>query len=95
MRPGGGARAWKAPPGRRGPRARGQVIHTAPMWMNVLFGRYGAGDRLPDDPIVLLDRPDQYQVLRCARRTGAFSEAYEDARLRGDASRAERPALHL
>ena len=42
-----------------------------------------------DDPIVLLDRPDQYQArLRAA--ADAFSEAYEDARLRGDAFDAQK-----
>lgn len=62
----------------------GQVIRTAPMWMNVLLD-----DSVPltdhlENPIVLLDRPDQYPA-RVRAASDAFQEAYEDARLRGDA----------
>ena len=67
----------------------GQVIRTAPMWMNVLLDDTALVTDYLDDPIVLLDRPDQYQVrLRAA--ADAFSEAYEDARLRGDAFDAQK-----
>ena len=45
----------------------GQVIRTAPMWMNVLLDDTALVTDYLDDPIVLLDRPDQYQVrLRAA-----------------------------
>lgn len=67
----------------------GQVIRTAPMWMNVLLDDTVLVTDYLDNPIVLLDRPDQYQVrLRAA--ADAFSEAYEDARLRGDAFDAQK-----
>ncbi len=62
----------------------GQVIRTAPMWMNVLLTDTAFATGYLQDPIVLLDRPDQYPSrLRAAE--SAFAEAYEDARLRGDA----------
>ena len=67
----------------------GQVIRTAPMWMNVLLDDTVPATGYLENPIVLLDRPDQYQVrLRAA--ADAFSEAYEDARLRGDAFDAQK-----
>lgn len=73
----------------------GQVIRTAPMWMNVLLDDTVPATGYLENPIVLLDRPDQYQVrLRAA--ADAFSEAYEDARLRGDAFDAQKDLpLHL
>ena len=67
----------------------GQVIRTAPMWMNVLLDDTVPATGYLENPIVLLDRPDQYQArLRAA--ADAFSEAYEDARLRGDAFDAQK-----
>ena len=68
------------------------MIRTAPMWMNVLLDDTALVTDYLDDPIVLLDRPDQYQVrLRAA--ADAFSEAYEDARAaRRRLRRAEGPA---
>ncbi|MEG0995711.1 MAG: transcription-repair coupling factor, partial [Clostridia bacterium] len=70
----------------------GQSIRTAPMWMNVL-----CEDTVPvmdylQNPIIICDRPDQY-AARARAREDAFSEAYEDARLRGDAFDAQRGLL--
>lgn len=62
----------------------GQSIRTATMWMNVLCEDAVSVTDYLNEPIVLLDRPDQYQArLRAA--DADFAEAYEDARLRGDA----------
>lgn len=47
----------------------GQVIRTAPMWMNVLLDDTALVTDYLDDPIVLLDRPDQYQVTCAPPRT--------------------------
>ena len=67
----------------------GQVMRTAPMWMNVLVDDTALVTAYLDDPIVLLDRPDQYQA-RLRASASAFAEAYEDARLRGDAFDAQK-----
>ena len=70
----------------------GQSIRTAPMWMNVLCEKTVTVTDYLTDPIVLLDRPDQYQShLRAAM--DSFAEAYEDARLRGDAFDAQKELL--
>ena len=62
----------------------GQSMRTATMWMNVLCEDTVLVTDYLDSPILLLDRPDQYQGrLRTAQAN--FTEAYEDARLRGDA----------
>ena len=67
----------------------GQVMRTAPMWMNVLVDDTALVTAYLGDPIVLLDRPDQYQA-RLRASASAFAEAYEDARLRGDAFDAQK-----
>lgn len=67
----------------------GQSIRTAPMWMNVLCEETAVASAYLQNPIVLLDRPDQYQG-RVRAAEDAFSEAYEDACLRGDAFDAQK-----
>jgi len=62
----------------------GHTIRTATMWMNVLCEDTVTVADYLTSPIILLDRPDQYQG-RIRTAEAAFSEAYEDARLRGDA----------
>ncbi len=66
-----------------------QSIRTAPMWMNVLCEDTAVASAYLQDPILLLDRPDQYQG-RVKAAEDAFGEAYEDARLRGDAFDAQK-----
>ena len=62
----------------------GQPMRTAPMWMNVLCEKTVLATDYLENPILLMDRPDQYQARMRASQS-AFTEAYEDARLRGDA----------
>ncbi|MDD6041426.1 MAG: transcription-repair coupling factor [Clostridia bacterium] len=62
----------------------GQTIRTATMWMNVLCEDTVTVLDYLNDPIVLLDRPDQYQS-RIRAAADQFAQDYEDARLRGDA----------
>ncbi len=62
----------------------GHTIRTATMWMNVLCEDTVTVTDYLHDPIILLDRPDQYQS-RIRTADANFAEAYEDARLRGDA----------
>jgi len=70
----------------------GHTIRTAPMWMNVLCEETVPVTDYLRDPIILLDRPDQFQSrLRAAQ--DSFAEAYEDARLRGDAFDAQQNLL--
>ena len=70
----------------------GQSIRTAPMWMNVLVENTVTITDYLNDPIILLDRPDQYAArLRAAQ--DSFTEAYEDARFRGDAFDAQQELL--
>ena len=67
----------------------GQVIRTAPMWMNVLCDTTVTVTDYLKDPIILCDRPDQY-AGRLRGKENDFAEAYEDARLRGDAFDAQK-----
>ena len=62
----------------------GQTLRTAPMWMNVLCEKTVSALDYLDDPILLCDRPEQY-AGRMKVLQEEFAEAYEDARLRGDA----------
>ena len=62
----------------------GQTLRTAPMWMNVLCEQTVSALDYLDDPILLCDRPEQY-AGRLKVLQEEFAEAYEDARLRGDA----------
>lgn len=67
----------------------GQSIRTAPMWMNVLCENTVLATEYLENPIILCDRPDQYPA-RLNAREAEFAEAYEDARLRGDAFDAQK-----
>ena len=70
----------------------GHSIRTAPMWMNVLCENTVTVTDYLKNPIILLDRPDQYQGrLRAAQ--DSFTEAYEDARFLGDAFDAQQDLL--
>ncbi|MBR6570877.1 MAG: hypothetical protein IKK75_10540, partial [Clostridia bacterium] len=71
----------------------GHTIRTATMWMNVLCEDTVTVADYLNDPIILLDRPDQYQS-RIRTAEAAYAESYEDARLRGDAFDAQQ-ALHF
>lgn len=66
----------------------GQTIRTAPMWMNVLCEQTVPVTDYLENPILLMDRPDQYQS-RVRASGDAFAEAYGDACLRGDAFEAQ------
>ena len=69
--------------------AAGQTIRTAPMWMNVLLTDTVMVSEYMADPIVLLDRPDQYQSrLKAAQLE--WIENFDDACLRGDAFDAQK-----
>ena len=70
----------------------GHSIRTAPMWMNVLMEETVSVTDYLNDPIILLDRPDQFAARLRAAEDG-FTEAYEDARLRGDAFDAQKELL--
>ncbi|MBR3872916.1 MAG: transcription-repair coupling factor [Clostridia bacterium] len=70
----------------------GQSIRTAPMWMNVLCEQTVTVTDYLDDPIILLDRPDQY-AARIRAALDGFADSYEDARLRGDAFDAQKELL--
>ena len=67
----------------------GQTIRTAPMWMNVLLTDTVLPTAYLDHPIVLLDRPDQYQS-RLKSAQDDFVESFDDACLRGDAFDAQK-----
>ena len=70
----------------------GQTIRTAPMWIELLCGQTSQAIEYAADPIVLVDRPDQFASrIRAAR--DEFDSAFEDARLRGDAFEAQRGGL--
>ncbi len=71
---------------------QGYSIRTAPMWMNVLCERTVTVTDYLNDPIILLDRPDQFQS-RVRAALDSFQESYEDARLRGDAFDAQQSLL--
>ncbi len=72
--------------------AAGQTIRTAPMWLNVLLKDTVTAMDYLEDPIILLDRPDQY-LNRMRVLTAEFSDAYESARQRGDAFDAQQNLL--
>ncbi|MDD3336272.1 MAG: transcription-repair coupling factor [Eubacteriales bacterium] len=67
----------------------GQTIRTAPMWMNVLCDSTVSSLAYLNNPILLCDRPDQF-TGRLKVLGEEFEEAFEDARLRGDAFEAQR-----
>ena len=72
--------------------AAGQTIRTAPMWLNVLCQETVTAMDYTDEPIVLLDRPEQY-LSRMRVLHAEFSDAYESARQRGDAFDAQQELL--
>ncbi|HPS80597.1 MAG TPA: transcription-repair coupling factor, partial [Candidatus Limiplasma sp.] len=70
----------------------GHPIRTAPMWMNVL-----CPDACPvvdylQNPIVLVDQPDQFQA-RVKAKQEAFIQEWEEAERRGDGFDAQRGLL--
>ncbi len=71
---------------------QGHSIRTAPMWMNVLCERTVPVTDYLADPIILLDRPDQFPS-RVKAAQDSFTESYEDARFRGDAFDAQQDLL--
>ncbi len=72
--------------------AAGQTIRTAPMWMNVLCPETVTALDYLEDPILLLDRPEQY-LNRMRVLDGEFADDYEGARQRGDAFDAQKELL--
>ena len=70
----------------------GYPLRTGPMWMNVLCEKTTSVLSYFENPIVLCDRPDQWQA-RIKARTDAFSQAYEEAWRRGDAFDAQKELL--
>lgn len=67
----------------------GHTIRTAPMWMNVLCEETVTAIDYLEEPILLLERPDQYAgILKTL--SGEFEETFEEARQRGDAFSAQR-----
>ena len=71
----------------------GQSIRTAPMWMSVLMRQTALVTDYLEDPIILCDRPDQFQA-RVKTRADEFADAFEEARVRGDAFEAQRGLLY-
>ena len=69
--------------------AAGQTIRTAPMWMNVLLTDTTLATDYLTQPIVLLDRPDQF-AGRLKAAEDSFVEDFDDACLRGDAFDAQK-----
>ena len=62
----------------------GQTIRTAPMWIHVLCEKTAFVTDYLDNPILLLDRPDQYPArVKTAGET--FAQAFDEALSRGDA----------
>jgi len=72
--------------------AAGRTIRTAPMWLNVLCRETVTAIDYLDDPILLLDRPENY-LSRMRVLDAEFSDAYESARQRGDAFDAQKQLL--
>ncbi len=65
------------------------MIRTAPMWMNVLCEKTVSVSDYLSNPIILCDRPDQF-ASRIRTKGSDFAEAFEDARMRGDAFDAQK-----
>ncbi len=61
----------------------GHPIRTAPMWMNVLCSDTRTAADYLDNPIVLVDQPDQLPVRVKAKRD-AYEEERQEAERRGD-----------
>jgi len=70
----------------------GQPIRTAPMWLNVLCPNTDTADAYLDQPIVLVDQPDQIQS-RAKAKHDAFQTAWQEAALRGDSFPAQKDLL--
>lgn len=67
----------------------GQVIRTAPMWMNLLPEKTCMIASFFEKPILLLDCPNQFESrIRSAERE--FEDSYREAERRGDAFIAQR-----
>lgn len=71
---------------------KGHPIRTAPMWMNVLCPDTCNIVEYLDNPIVLVDQPDQLQV-RVKGKRDAFLEEWAEAEHRGDGFNAQRDLL--
>ena len=71
---------------------QGHLIRTAPMWLTVLCPDASSIVDYLQDPIVLIDQPDQLPVRAKAKRD-AFLEEWADAERRGDGFDAQRNLL--
>ena len=70
----------------------GHPIRTAPMWLNVLCTDTATADAFLDNPIVLVDQPDQVQS-RARAKHNAFLAEWQEAALRGDSFPAQQRLL--
>ncbi|MDD3214408.1 MAG: CarD family transcriptional regulator, partial [Eubacteriales bacterium] len=70
----------------------GHPIRTAPMWMNVLCADTCFVSAYLQNPIILVDQPDQLPKRAQAKRD-AFEEEWQEAERRGDGFAAQRELL--
>ena len=71
----------------------GQPIRTGPMWMNVLCADACFALDYLQNPIVLIDQPDQIPV-RVQAKQAAFQEEWAEAARRGDGYPAQKDLLY-
>ncbi len=70
----------------------GYPIRTAPMWLNVLCTDTASADAYLQNPIILVDQPDQV-LSRANAKHNAFLTEWQEAALRGDSFPAQQSLL--